>query len=107
MLLQTRLRAVALIFFVAGIVFVIRDLLDQSSVSPVVENALVAGLGFTAALLWSGRFCTLIQLRVVELAIFGSIAAFLAAQDYHLVYAEVIQGNGGLVLGRSVHGLLH
>lgn len=107
MLLQTRLRTVALIFFVAGIVFVIRDLLDQSSVSPVVEIALVAGLGMTAALLWSGRFCTLIQLRVVELAIFGSIAAFLAAQDYHLVYSEVIQGNGGLVLGRSVHALLH
>ena len=97
----------ALIFFVAGIVFLTRDLLDQSSVSPVIEIALVAGLGISAVLLWSGRFCTLTQLRVVELAIFGSIAAYLAAQDYHLIYSEVIQEDGGLVLGRSVQALLH
>ena len=107
MLLRTRLQSVALIFFVAGIVFLIRDLLDQSSVAPVVETALVAGLGLAAGLLWSGRFCTLTQLRLVELAIFGSVAAYLAAQDYHVVYQEVIQGNGGLALSRSVHALLH
>ncbi|MEE8349821.1 MAG: hypothetical protein V3R94_09640, partial [Acidobacteriota bacterium] len=106
-LLRTRLRAVTLIFFVAGIIFLIRDLLDQSSVSPVIETVLVAGLGIAAALLWSGRFCTLFQLRTVELAIFGATAAFLAAQDYHLVYQEVIQDNGGLVLSQSVQALLH
>ncbi len=107
MFLRTRLRAVAFIFFLAGIVFLIRDLLEQSSVSPVIEIALVAGLGLVSALLWSGRFCTIRQLRVVELAIFGSVAAFLAAQDYHMVYQEVIQGNPGLVLSRSVQALLH
>ena len=94
MLLRTRLLSVALIFFVAGIVFLVRDLLDQSSVVPVVETALVAGLGIAAGLLWSGRFCTLTQLRLVELAMFGSVSAYLAAQDYRLVYSEVIQGNG-------------
>jgi hypothetical protein len=98
---------VALIFFLAGIIFLIRDLLDQSSVSPVIEIALVAGLGIAAALLRSGRFCTLTQLKMVELAIFGSIAAYLAAQDYHLVFQEVIQDNGGLVLSQSVHTLLN
>jgi serine/threonine-protein kinase len=98
---------VVFIFFVAGIIFLIRDLLDQSSVWPVIEIALVVGLGISAALLWIGKFCTLTQLRFVELAIFGSIAAYLAAHDYHLVYLEVIQDNGGLVLGRSVHALLH
>jgi hypothetical protein len=64
----------------AGIIFLIRDLLDQSSVSPVIE----------IALLRSGRFCTLNQLRMVELEIFGSIAAYLAVQDYRLVFQEVI-----------------
>ena len=101
------MRAVAFIFFLAGIVFLIRDLLEQSSVSPVIEIALVAGLGLVSALLWSGRFCTISQLRLVELAIFGSVAAFLAAQDYHMVYQEVIQGNPGLALSRSVQALLH
>ena len=101
------MRAVALIFSVAGTVFLIRDLINQNSISPVLQIVLMIFVGAIAALLWSGRSIALKHLRVLELLSFGLIVTYLAAQNYHLIHQEMVEGNAALALTRSVQTILH
>jgi serine/threonine-protein kinase len=107
-LLRTRLRLAILIVLVGLALFFLSQLLlpgsafDHRPIYLWFCGAEIAVMAVASALLWSRRPLSMNTLRVVELVIFGSVAAFfgwLQVDTYHdgALLRAIVSGNEGLI----------
>jgi serine/threonine-protein kinase len=86
-LLRRRLRVAALIALAGFAVFLVRNLITRpptiDSATNVFHTVVVAVLTFCSALLWSHVLLSIRALRLLELSMFGVMAAFFAYLQYY------------------------
>lgn len=106
-LLRVRLRAAAIVLFVACGSFFVRDLFIPGFpllwLQVVVCSLLIAGTG----LLHSRVSLTLRQLRSLELGIFGLMAAYLAFYQYTMILKKVEQGTPVFALAAGKNAIIY
>ena len=97
-LLQTRLRSVALVFLLGTLAFLVRNLLLRMHDPVLYANFLVLDASLVAIFLWlrPPNSPSLLRLRMVELAIFGLMAAYFVVIHSRFV---VILGRAGAAVG--------
>src|SRR5947209_6600625 len=107
-LLRTRLRLAILIILSGFILHFLRNLLlqgyafDHRPLWLLFTGCEIAVMGIVSALLWSRRPLAIRSLRILELTIFGMVAAFFAwlqLNTYHdgAVLRSVVHGQEGIV----------
>ena len=106
-LLRARLRAVGLLFSLTAMVFTIRAFAFDRTVSQVADVLLTGTLAALTLFLYSQLSLSLKQLRIVELAVFGSVALAMAVSDYSLLREAMMQGDLPRTVSASIMGLLH
>jgi serine/threonine-protein kinase len=75
--------------------------------APLVPFSLLAILGISAGLLLSRVALSLARLRVLELTIFGAVAAYLANESYLRILNDMQQGSPRLALSSWTTSALH
>lgn len=85
---------------VVAAVSLVRGLAFPSGSSPLALTILLLGLGGAVAILFGFKKFTLARLRLVEVAAFAMVAAYLAVQGYGSLTTAIAQGNGGLALSQ-------
>lgn len=106
-LLRARLCAVGLLFSLTAMVFTVRAFAIDRTVSQVVDVLLTGTLAALTLFLYSQLSLSLKQLRIVELAVFGSVALAMAVTDYSLLREAMMQGDLPRTVSASIMSLLH
>lgn len=97
-LLQGRLRAVAIILFVATSLFYVRGLFVPDSPVRMPELAVVLTTGLAIVVLSRVRTFSLTQLRTLELTLFGMMSLFLAVYQYIVVRNTAMSGDAVMAI---------
>ena len=108
-LLRSRLRAAAMMLFLAFLLFFVRGLFlpERDQVMAAFHAVVITWLALSIMWLASRKQIPLKTLRVLELTIFGLIVAFFATAQYRLMLLRSTQNNDTLALAAMKSSVLY